>query len=202
VTSPFQQQEKPWQFSSIRLVAMARPAQFIADVESYMSGQTFENKIVELQEQLRGYRQREQALLLRKGRLLERLPQIRTALEAVLRLIDQRAAGDDSTALADFELTDGVFARAALRDVAAVNLWLGANVMVEYPLDEARTLLEANLATCKSSLTEIEADMAAVKDSITITEVSVARVFNWDVEQRRQRKAAAVAAGGGGRGDE
>ena len=76
-------------------------------------------------------------------------------------------------------------------DVAAVNLWLGAGVMVEYPLDEARDLLATNLSNCAANLATVRRDLEAVKGGTTTTEVSVARVFNWDVERRRAQKAAA-----------
>jgi prefoldin subunit 5 len=43
--------------------------------------------------------------------------------------------------LVDFSLSDQVYARAKLRDVDSVGLWLGAGIMVEYSLDEAKNLL-------------------------------------------------------------
>ena len=43
--------------------------------------------------------------------------------------------------LVDFSLSDQVYARAKLRDVDSVGLWLGAGVMVEDSLDEAKKLL-------------------------------------------------------------
>ena len=36
----------------------------------------------------------------------------------------------------DFELADQIFARATIKDPESVCLWLGANVMVEYSLEE------------------------------------------------------------------
>jgi hypothetical protein len=81
--------------------------------------------------------------------------------------------------------------------VDSVNLWLGANVMVEYPLAEARALLEQQQAVCEGSLESISAELEATKSSVAITEVSMARVFNWDVEQRRKAKAAAEQQPGG-----
>lgn len=165
------------------------PAEFISDVDKYMQGQVVENKILELEQHLRAYKQREQQLRQRKERLLGQLPELKTTLEAVTGLIEKRDS--DDVIHADFELTDNIYAKAALQHVDSVNLWLGANVMVEYPLDEAQELLQTNLDACKSSLEAIEKEMESTKDSITITEVSMARVFNWDVEQRRKAKAAA-----------
>jgi hypothetical protein len=70
-----------------------------------------------------------------------------------------------------------------------VGLWLGANVMCDYPLDEAKELLDSNKSTCEANLATAVENLGLLKDSITVTEVNTARVFNWDVEQRRGRKA-------------
>lgn len=75
------------------------------------------------------------------------------------------------------------------QDVENVGLWLGAGVMCEYPLDEARSLLAANKAQCEGSLEQQQENLGLLKDAITITEVNTARVFNWDVERRRAQKA-------------
>ena len=41
----------------------------------------------------------------------------------------------------DFGLSEQIFARAHVKDVTSVALWLGADVMLEYPLQEAKELL-------------------------------------------------------------
>ncbi len=38
----------------------------------------------------------------------------------------------------DYELAESVFAKTKVSNVRSVNLWLGADVMVEYPLAEAK----------------------------------------------------------------
>lgn len=43
--------------------------------------------------------------------------------------------------LVDFAISDQVFAKAKVPVTSTVNLWLGANVMLEYPLEEAKELL-------------------------------------------------------------
>ena len=65
-----------------------------------------------------------------------------------------------------------------------VCLWLGANVMLEYPRDEAILLLEDNLKNAKAALVTLVDDMGHLRDQITVTEVNMARVFNWDVKVR------------------
>jgi len=66
-------------------------------------------------------------------------------------------------------------------------LWLGANVMVEYSLSEAKALLEQNKRNAKQNIDNHEKDLNFVRDSITTLEVSLARVYNWDVMQRRSK---------------
>lgn len=41
----------------------------------------------------------------------------------------------------DFGLSEQIFAKAHVKDVTSVALWLGADVMLEYPLQEAKELL-------------------------------------------------------------
>lgn len=47
----------------------------------------------------------------------------------------------------DFSLADQVYAHAKVSNVDSVGLWLGAGVMVEYSLDEAKELLVRWLPT-------------------------------------------------------
>lgn len=60
--------------------------------------------------------------------------------------------------------------------------------MVEYPLDEAKTVLTNNLSTANKNLEQVSKDLKFLKSQITTTEVNVARVYNYDVKQRRLAK--------------
>ena len=46
----------------------------------------------------------------------------------------------------EFELGNSVWAKAKILPTKAVNLWLGADVMVEYPVEEAQQLLVRMMA--------------------------------------------------------
>jgi len=46
------------------------------------------------------------------------------------------------------------------------------------------------LAEAKKTLQELHEDQGLLRDQITTTEVNMARVFNWDVKERRKAKAA------------
>ncbi|KAG8448026.1 hypothetical protein GDO86_015211 [Hymenochirus boettgeri] len=61
-----------------------------------------------------------------------------------------------------------------------------ANVMLEYDIDAAQTLLEKNLSTATKNLESTEDDLDFLRDQLTTTEVNMARVYNWDVKRRNK----------------
>uniref|UniRef100_A0A0D6R2Y8 Prefoldin subunit 3 n=1 Tax=Araucaria cunninghamii TaxID=56994 RepID=A0A0D6R2Y8_ARACU len=57
--------------------------------------------------------------------------------------------------------------------------------------DEAIDLLKKNLENATSSLGAIVEDLQFLRDQVTITQVTIARVYNWDVQQRRKQRQPA-----------
>ena len=55
-------------------------------------------------------------------------------------------------------------------------------------------MLEQNKRNAKGNIDNHEKDLNFVRDSITTLEVSLARVYNWDVMQRRVTKEEAAKA--------
>eukprot|EP01018_Ginkgo_biloba_P013454 Gb_11828 [translate_table: standard] len=90
--------------------------------------------------------------------------------------------------IVDFEVAEGIYSQARIEKTNSVCLWLGANVMLEYPCDEAIALLRKNLDNANSSLEAIVEDLQFLRDQVTITQVTIARVYNWDVHQRRKQR--------------
>lgn len=117
----------------------------------------------------------------------------------------------DSDALeATFELNDTLYAKALVPPTEEVYLWLGANVMLAYPIEEAESLLESKLSAAKQNLGNCEEDLDFLREQMTVStghpsfgecrglwftsraktlEVATARVYNWDVTQKRKEKA-------------
>jgi prefoldin subunit 5 len=157
-----------------------------ANIQSFggLQGKSVDAVIKEFNERYAGLKMLEGQLNQRKGRLLTKLPEIQKALDMVNKLIE--AEGAEMTM--DFELSPHVYTRAKVKELTTVNLWLGANVMVEYQLEEARDLLKTNLENCKANLETTNLDLDLIKESTTTTEVSIARVYNYDVELRRKLK--------------
>ncbi|KAH9683882.1 prefoldin subunit 3 [Citrus sinensis] len=163
-------------------------AQFVEDVQTFLSqlGLDVNSALAFLQERLQQYKLVEMKLLAQQRDLQAKIPDIEKCLDIVATLQAKKEGGEALTA--DFEVSEGIFSRARIEDTDSVCLWLGANVMLEYSCDEK------NLENAKASLEVLIADLQFLRDQVTITQVTVARVYNWDVHQRRIRQAAAAAA--------
>ena len=131
------------------------------------AGRTIEDALQVLDSNYRHYRMLERTLLQSKARLMGKLPEIQKAEEAVDLLIRKRESSEDvciittnresihcinahnlvtMCALAlqtivDFAISDQAYAKAKVPITNHVNLWLGANVMLEYTLEDAKSLL-------------------------------------------------------------
>ncbi|KYK54733.1 prefoldin subunit [Drechmeria coniospora] len=135
----------------------------------------------------RKYQFMEMNLQRRMGGLKEKIPDIQKTLDTVkfLKLRKDETDPIETT----FELNETLYARANVPPTDEVYIWLGANVMLSYPIDEAETLLSSKLATAKTSLSNCEEDLEFLREQITTMEVATARVYNWEVVQKRKEKA-------------
>ena len=88
-----------------------------------------------------------------------------------------------------FSLADTLYAKAKIlpQEIEEVYLWLGANVMVAYPLEEAEEMLSGRAEKAKETLKACEEDIEFLRVQITTVEVATARVYNWDVVEKRKR---------------
>lgn len=64
--------------------------------------------------------------------------------------------------------------------------------MLSYTTDEALELLNKNYNMAIKNLSSVNNDLAFLRDQFTTTEVNMARVYNWDVRQRRKTKDKAA----------
>lgn len=86
----------------------------------------------------------------------------------------------DPSATFHFELNDTLNTRARLPtpDLETVHLWLGANVMLSYPVDEGLGLLKEKKKEAEEMIKKCEDDLLYLRDQITTMEVNTARVYN------------------------
>ncbi|CAK9318458.1 unnamed protein product [Citrullus colocynthis] len=169
-------------------------AQFVEDVRTYLSQLELDvqSTLAFLQERLQQYKLVEMKLLAQQRDLQAKIPDIKKCLDIVATLQAKKDAATGEPLVADFEISEGIYSRARIEETDSVCLWLGANVMLDYSYEEATALLQKNLDNAKASLEVLVADLQFLRDQVTITQVTIARVYNWDVHQRRVQLAASV----------
>ncbi|KAI5466864.1 Prefoldin subunit-domain-containing protein [Mariannaea sp. PMI_226] len=162
-------------------------APFVDRVEDYVDTRDdVEPTLRSFEEMISKYRFMELNLQRRMAGLKDRIPDIQKTLDSVKFL---RSRKDEAESIqTTFELNDTLYAKAEIPATDEVFIWLGANVMLSYPIDEAKTLLEQKLSTAKTSFANCEEDLDFLREQITTMEVAIARVYNWDVVQKRKDK--------------
>ena len=86
------------------------------------------------------------------------------------------------TSTFQFELNDTLYTKARLpetqKQLETIHLWLGANVMLSYPVEEGLVLLREKKEEAEGIVKKCEEDLLYVRDQITTMEVNTARVYN------------------------
>ncbi|KAM0798737.1 Prefoldin subunit-domain-containing protein [Usnea florida] len=163
-------------------------APFVDKVEDYVSSRAqVDGTMKSFQEMISKYQFMEANTQRRKAGLDEKIPDILKTLD-IVRFLKTRKPDSDAIE-ATFELNDTLYTKALVPPTEEVYLWLGANVMLAYPISEAETLLEGKLSGAQQTLENCEEDLDFLREQITTLEVATARVYNWDVTMKRKEKA-------------
>lgn len=188
---------------------------FLPSVSDYVKSHSeVEATLARFQEMISKYQFMQQNVEKRSAGLREKLPEMKKSLDTVRFLRSQKAlhangsnvekdeldggeldddekkTDDDGLIHTTFPLQDTLYAHATIdpATLTEVYLWLGANVMVAYPLDEAEEMLSEKLNKAKESLKACEEDLEFIRVQTTTLEVATARVHNWDVGEKRRLK--------------
>jgi prefoldin subunit 5 len=104
----------------------------------------------------------------------------------LVNFLKSKESEADTIVTTRYNLADMLYAKADV-DCASgvVNLWLGANVMLEYTYDEAIELLQVKQNKNTQDLEETLEDLAFVRNQIITAEVNISRIYNWDVRRKR-----------------
>jgi prefoldin subunit 5 len=186
---------------------------FMNNVSDYVKSlEDVESTLQRFQEMTSKYTFMQQNVERRAAGLKEKLPEMKNTYETVKFLKMKRKFALDAEDKGDadelddeleesnhnlqeiettFSLQDTLYAKATVKpaELDEVYLWLGANVMVAYPLNEAEDLLRGKLEKAKESLGAAEEDLEFLRVQITTLEVAIARVHNWDVGEKRRLRA-------------
>ncbi|KAK8221904.1 peptide chain release factor 1 [Zalaria obscura] len=162
-------------------------APFVDKVEDYVTSRAeVEGTLKSFSEMISKYQFMEVNTQRRAAGLKDKIPDIEKTLDTVRFLKTRKSDAEPIETM--FELNDTLYAKANVAATEEVYLWLGANVMLAYPIPEAESLLESKLSAAKTSLVHCEEDLDFLREQITTLEVATARVYNWDVSQRRKER--------------
>lgn len=106
-----------------------------------------------LDEQHSKYKMMDYNITTRRRKLRQQIPDLAKSLEMIDVLNEQTE--DRET---QFLLSEQVFLKTVVPPTKTVCLWLGANIMLEYPLDEAQTMLKTNMDMAAINLKCLEFD--------------------------------------------
>ncbi|KAI9878676.1 MAG: peptide chain release factor 1 [Pleopsidium flavum] len=155
-------------------------APFVDKVEDYVSSRAeVDGTMKSFQEMISKYQFMEVNTQRRSAGLKDKIPDMQKTLDTP----------DSQPLQTTFSLNTTLYAHAVIPATEEVYLWLGANVMLAYPIAEAETLLQEKLGAAQTSLEACEEDLDFLREQITTLEVATARVYNWDITQRRKEKA-------------
>lgn len=134
-----------------------------------------EKVLKSLDEQHSKYKFMELSMVTRKRRLRQQVPDLQKSLEMIKVLKEQ----DEDELETNILLSEQVFVKSIVPKTETVCLWLGANVMLEYPLDEAEELLKQNLESASMNLRCLEHDQVRFNMNFKLFKILKNIFFNF-----------------------
>ena len=170
---------------------------FIQDVEKYLKelAVPLEDVFKRLQEDFQKCKLIEAKLQQGHASFLTKVPEIERNLQVIEFLEKQREEmeGESKVVPTTFSIAETLYVDGEIPIEKAqplkIGLWLGANVMAEYTLDEAKELLNRNLTRLRRNIESTGEDLAFIREQIIVLEVNMARVYNYDVSKNRSKSS-------------
>ena len=160
-------------------------AEFIDDIKARAPKvEDAEQLYREKTELMQKYRLLESHFLEKQQQLKRNRPSVVENLTAVQKLAALAGKGETKT---HFQLSDSLYSTATISSDSTVCLWLGANIMVEYPFNEAEELLKQNLAALDAQITEVGNNLIFLRDQIITTEVTLSRIVNYMIQLNKKK---------------
>ena len=163
---------------------------FIENVDDWIDKFTSEKLLSYINQYLNKYKFMEAQIVKSNEGLNVKVPDIEKCLETIEYLEKKEK---EKPINVDYMVSNNLWAKAEVKIPDSVFLWLGANVMCEYKMDEAKTLLNQNLQNAKNQIKKNNNDLEFIKDQMTVCEVNLARIYNETARRNqiaKQKKAA------------
>ena len=163
---------------------------FIESVEDWIDKFTSEKLLSYINQYLNKYKFMEAQIVKSNEGLNIKIPDIEKCLETI-EYLEKKEKGKPVNV--DYMVSNNLWAKAEINTPDSVFLWLGANVMCEYKMDEAKVLLNQNLQNAKNQIKKNNVDLEFIKDQMTVCEVNLARIYNETVRRNAIAKKKLAA---------
>ena len=158
---------------------------FIENVDDWIDKFTSEKLLSYINQYLNKYKFMEAQIVKSNEGLNVKVPDIEKCLETIEYLEKKEK---DKPINVDYMVSNNLWAKAEVNIPDSVFLWLGANVMCEYKMDEAKSLLNQNLQNAKNQIKKNNNGLEFIKDQMTVCEVNLARIYNETVRRNQIAK--------------
>ncbi|GBE60543.1 prefoldin subunit [Babesia ovata] len=129
-------------------------AKYVADIEKLVGDRDPAVVTESGKELLAKYRFLEKSMVTKLTALHNKVPELKDAL-TIIEQIEKRGSDDGGDIYTYFKVSDTLYSEARISSTKTIFLWLGANTMVEYPVDEAIALLKDQLNVALESIEDI-----------------------------------------------
>ena len=161
--------------------------QFHEQVTKYFdNGSSPESAVMKYREMAQKYKIYESSIEQKLARLILKINEINSNLDALAVLGKLDGQGDEPIEV-DYEVGDTLYAKAVIQNTQKVHLWIGANTLMEFGLEEAGLYLNKKLEEAAKAKDLLEKDMKVLKEQITTCEVTTARIYNHIIAINKKR---------------
>ena len=136
---------------------------FIDNVEDWIDKFTSDKLISYINQYLNKYKFMEAQIVKSNEGLNVKIPDIEKCLETIEYL---EKKDKEKPVNIDYMVSNNLWAKAEVNVPDSVFLWLGANVMCEYKMDEAKTLLNQNLLNAQNQIKKNNSDLEFIKSNL------------------------------------
>ena len=154
---------------------------FIDDIKVWTDKYTSEKLLTYLNQYLNKYKYMEANIVRSNQSTKSKIPDIEKCLETI-DYMEKREQKDPLKV--DYMVSHNLWAKAEVEKPESVFLWLGANIMCEYKMNEAKEMLKINLENAKNQIKTNEKDLDFMKDQMTVCEVNIARAYNEHIRRK------------------